>query len=178
MIKLDTQREAVAKAAKALTDTTVSAGAKVMDIGVSTVKTMNSSPAASRARELGSSAATTATDTAKTVFAKVQSATERGIETVGGLPIGDKKVAERAQETVDTVQEKIDVEQIQGQVAKLRDQIESVLGAWKDSFRPSAPVIETASSKKTPAAKASTAKKTPAAKASTAKPKRASSSPK
>jgi len=174
MINLDTQREAVTKAAKVLTESTVSAGTKVKELGVTTVKTVNDSPAASKVKELGTSATTTATDTAKTILARIQSATEKSIDTVGSLPLGDKKVAERAKETVSTVQDKIDVEQIQDQVAKLRDQIENVLGAWKESFRPSSPVEETPSpaekpAKKAPAAKTSTAKKAPAAKTSTAK---------
>lgn len=181
MINLDTQREAVTRAARTVADTTVSAGVKAKEIGVSTVKTVNDSPVTTRFKDFGTSAASTATDTAKSIFAKAQSATGKGVEKVGGLPLGDKKVGERAQETVDTVQEKIDVEQIQDQVAKLRDQIESVLGSWKDSFRPSTRVKETsdpvdkpakkaaATTKKTTTAKSSTAKKTATAKTSTTK---------
>ena len=64
--------------------------------------------------------------------------TGKGVEKVSDLPLGDKKIGERAHETVETVQDKIDVEQIQEQVARLRDQIENVLGTWKESFRPAA----------------------------------------
>jgi len=98
---------------------------------------------------------------------------------VSELPLGDKKVGERAHETVGTVQDKIDVDQIQDQVAKLRDQIEHVLGSWKESFRPathddaaataSKDVADTA--KKTTATKTAAAKKTAATKATTAKKK-------
>ncbi len=116
MIKLDTPKEVVTKATRTVADTTVSA--------------------ATKAKEVGSAAASTATETAKTIFEKTQAVTGKGVEKVSDLPLGDKNVGERAHETVETVQEKIDVEQIQEQVARLRDQIESVLGTWKESFRP------------------------------------------
>jgi len=91
-------------------------------------------------------------------------------------PLGEKNVGERAQSTVDTVQEKIDVDQIQDQVAKLRDQIEGVLGTWKESFSPAAPskepnkVITKKTAPKTKAtAKATTTKKAAPTKKTTTK---------
>jgi len=169
MNTLDNQKEAVTKAVKVVADTTVAAGTKAVEFGTSTVKTVNESTAATRAKEFGSSAASTVSDTAKSIFEKAQSVTGKGVEKVSDLPLGDKKVGERAQSTVDTVQEKIDVEQIQDQMSKLRDQIEGVLGTWKDSFRPSATVTDESAPVQKPEAKAPTAKKTATAKTSTAK---------
>lgn len=56
---------------------------------------------------------------------------------VKDFEIADKKVAEHAQTTVDTVSDAIDVEQLQDQVTKLRHQMEGVLQNWADTFRPS-----------------------------------------
>ena len=181
MIKLDTPREAVTKATKTVADTTVSAATKAKEVGSTTVKTVAESPITTKVKEVGSAAASTATDTAKALFEKTQSVTGKGVEKVSDLPLGDKKIGERAHETVETVQEKIDVEQIQEQVARLRDQIENVLGTWKESFRPAttedadvktaATVVEeeAAPKKKTAAKKSTTAKKTAAKKSTTAK---------
>ncbi|GMR02505.1 MAG: hypothetical protein BMS9Abin20_0843 [Acidimicrobiia bacterium] len=169
MNTIDNQKEAVTKAARVVADTTVAAGTRAVELGTSTVKTVNESTVAARAREFGSSAASTVTDTAKSIFEKAQSVTGKGVEKVSDLPLGDKKVGERAQSTVDTVQEKIDVEQIQDQMAKLRDQIEGVLGTWKDSFRPSTPVTGESAPVQEPETKVPTAKKTTTAKTSAAK---------
>ena len=186
MIKLDTPREAVTKATKTIADTTVSAATKAKEVGSTTVKTVAESSITIKVKEAGSAAASTATETAKTLFEKTQSVTGKGVEKVSDLPLGDKKIGERAHETVETVQDKIDVEQIQEQVARLRDQIENVLGTWKESFRPAAGQdadLKTTNNKvqdedvskkktaakKTTTAKATTAKKTAAKKTTTAK---------
>lgn len=154
MIDLTTQKEAATKAAKDVTDSTVEFAGK--------------------AKDLGMAAADSATDVFKSFFETAQSLTGRGIEKVSEVQVGEKNVGERAQATVDTVQEKIDVDQIQDQVAKLREQMEHMLGSWKDTFRPSTKVteqpVEKVPAKKAPAkAKATTTKKAPAKKTTTKK---------
>jgi hypothetical protein len=121
-----------------------------------------------QAMELGGTAADSATDVFKSFFEKAQNLTGKGFEKVGEVQVGDKNVGERAQATVDTVQDKIDVDQIQDQVAKLREQMEHVLVSWKDSFRPSSTVTEEVT-EKAATKKATTAKKTATKKATTAK---------
>ena len=65
---------------------------------------------------------------------------------------------------VDELSERMDLDQIQEQVEKLRDQLESVLGNWRESFK-----AETKSADK-PAAKAPAAKKPAARKPAAKKP--------
>ncbi|MDK1018986.1 MAG: hypothetical protein QGD89_06260, partial [Actinomycetota bacterium] len=139
MIDLNTQREAVTKAVQSVADGTAEYANKARDLSVSAFKSVGESTSCyvEKVVEFGGSVATSASDTAKTAIEKAQSFTEKGIEKVREVQLGDKNLGERAQATVDTVQEKIDVDQVQDQVAKLRDQVEQVLGSWTDSFRPS-----------------------------------------
>ena len=65
---------------------------------------------------------------------------------------------------VEELSERVDLDQIQDQVERLRDQLESVLGNWRDSFRPDK------STAKKPAAKKPAAKKPAARKPATKKP--------
>ena len=169
MIDIETQKENLANAARTVSDGTLAAGAKAKDYGTATAKSVTDNQLVVRFVELGTSASSNAASVAKDVFKKAQTASGKGVEMVGEWPLGEKNVGERAQSTVDTVQEKIDVDQIQDQVSKLRDQIEGVLGTWKESFRPTTP------SKAAPAVdekKANTAVKTKVAPKKTA-PKRA-----
>ncbi len=80
--------------------------------------------------------------------------------------LSDKKVVEE-------LSERVDLEQIQDQVERLRDQLESVLGSWRDSFRPVKPAAKKPAARKPatrkPAAKKPAAKK-PAAKKPAATP--------
>ena len=76
---------------------------------------------------------------------------------------------------VTEIKDRMDFDQLQGRVEKLKDQLEDVLTNWRETFKPSdeadAPAEKPAAKKpaaKKPAAKASTAKK-PAAKKTTAK---------
>ncbi|MGI9586208.1 MAG: hypothetical protein ACR2N7_11530, partial [Acidimicrobiia bacterium] len=100
---------------------------------------------------------------------------EMSILTVKEFQLGDKNVAERARATVDTVQDKIDVDQIQDQVSKMRHQMENVMSTWKDSFRPSTSdtTVKAAPAKKATATKTTVktapAKKAPAKKATATK---------
>lgn len=73
---------------------------------------------------------------------------------------------------VEGLSERMDLDQIQDQIEKLRDQLEGVLGNWRDSFRtdakPSAKEPAKKPATRKPAAKKPAAKK-PAAKKSAAK---------
>ena len=73
---------------------------------------------------------------------------------------------------VDELSERMDLDQIQDQVEKLRDQLEGVLGSWRDSFKaetkPAAKPAAKAPAAKKPAARKPAAKK-PAAKKPAAK---------
>jgi hypothetical protein len=146
MIKLDTQKENVTKAAKTVLDGTVSVGTKAADFSSHT--------------------ATTAADKAKAIFAQTKELATTGIDKVTDMKVGNKNVGERASATVDSVQSAVDVEKISGQVAKLRDQIEGALGSWKDSFRPSGDQVKAA---RAPAAATPTTKR-PATKKPATKP--------
>ena len=75
--------------------------------------------------------------------------------------LSDKKVIEE-------LSERVDLEQIQDQVERLRDQLESVLSSWRDSFRPDKPAARKPAAKK-PATRKPAAKK-PAAKPTAKKP--------
>ena len=164
MIDMKTQKEAATKVAKDFADSTVEFATKAMDLGISTAKTAteNAGDYMNTAVEFGGSAAESATEALKSAFASAQTLTDRGMDKVA-----ESKVTERAQARVDAVQEKIDVDQIQDQVAKLREQMESVLTSWKDSFRPSTKVAEAPAKKAT--AKKTTAKKAPVKKATATK---------
>jgi polyhydroxyalkanoate synthesis regulator phasin len=166
MIDLTTQKEAASKAAKDVTDSTVEFAGKAKDLGVSSAKTATdtASQYMDKAVELGGVAADSATDVFKSFFESAQNLTGKGFEKFGEVPLGEKNVGERTQATVDTVQDKIDVDQIQDQVAKLREQMEHVMVSWKDSFRPSTTVTEEPVKKAPAKAKATTAQKAPAKK--------------
>ena len=67
--------------------------------------------------------------------------------------LSDKKMVEE-------LSERMDLDQIQDQVEKLRDQLEGVLGNWRDSFRAEAkPAAKAAPVKTAPAAKKPAARK-------------------
>ena len=144
MIDITTQKEAASKAAKDVTDGTVEFAGKAKDLGMSSARTATETAGQymDTAVDFGGFAADSATDIFKSFFKRAQSLTGKGFEKVGEVPLGEKNVGERAQATVDTVQDKIDVDQIQDQVAKLREQMEHVMVSWKDSFRPTATVTE------------------------------------
>lgn len=75
---------------------------------------------------------------------------------------------------VEELGERMDLDQIQDQVEKLRDQLEGVLGNWRDSFRtevaPAAKPAAKAPATRKPAAKKPAAKKAPAKKPAAKKP--------
>jgi len=166
MIDTETQRETATKAVQTIADSTTDFAVKAKDLGMSSAKTATESASdyMGIAMELGGSAADSATDLLKTVVERAQTLTGRSLDKISEVSVGDKNVGERFQATVETVEEKIDVDQIQDQVAKMRDQMEKVLGSWKDSFRPSTTVTD-APVPTTPAKKA--APKKPTTKAST-----------
>lgn len=179
MIDLTTQKDTATKAAKDMSDSTVEFAGKAKDLGVSSARTATDSASdyLDRTKEFGLTAADAALETFKVLIDQAMSLTDRSIEKVSDVQVGQKNVGERVQATVDTVEERIDVDQLQDQVAKLRDQMEHVLVSWKDSFRPSATatqvgVEETAPAKKTPVKKAAP-KKGASAKAKTAAKKTA-----
>lgn len=131
MIDMNTQKEAAAKKARTVVDGTVAYGTKAV--------------------EASAGAAETATDKLKDVLARSKSFAETGITKVTTVKVGDKKVSEHAKATVDSVQSAVDVDQLSDQMAKLREQIEGVLGTWKETFRPSTEVASKPAAK--PAAK-------------------------
>ena len=155
---LEAQKNAATKAAKTVTDATVSVTEKAMDLG---------STAGQKAGDMGSSAVTSITETATEVFHAGTDLASKGILRVKEFKLGEKNVGERAQATVETVSERIDIDQLQDQVAKLRHQMESVMGTWKDTFRPAA-TAQKAPAAKAPATKATT-RKAPATKAPSTK---------
>jgi hypothetical protein len=170
-MNLETRKEAVTKAA-----TTATSKAKEVSTAAVSTAADTTSNAGDMVKDYGS----LATDAAKTWIETGFGFAEMGISTVKEFQLGDKNVAERAQATVDTVQDRIDVDQIQDQVAKMRHQMENVMSTWKDSFRPSTTdtTVKTAPVKKAPARKAparkatvtkKTVKKAPATKATAAK---------
>ncbi len=191
MIDLTSQKETATKAARGMTDTTVEYAGKAKDLGMSSARTATTSASdyVDMTMEFGLTAADAAFEALKVLMDKAMVLTDKGFDKVNDVQVGQKNVGERVQATVDTVEEKIDVDQLQHQVAKLRDQMEHVLVSWKDSFRPSAtmteveveatPPVKKAAPKKTPvkkatttkkaAAKKTTPKKAPVKKASTAK---------
>jgi len=54
MIDLETQKETLNKAFKTVTDTTVTAGTKAIEVGTTTVKTVNDNKLVVRFKDLGS----------------------------------------------------------------------------------------------------------------------------
>ncbi len=153
---LEAQKEAATKAAKTVTDATVTVTEKAIDLG---------STAGHKASDMGSSAVTTITETATEVFHIGSDLASKGVLRVKEFKLGDKNVGERAQATVETVSERIDIDQFQDQVAKLRHQMESVMGTWKETFRPAAPAEKPAPAAKATTTRTTTAKKAPAKKA-------------
>jgi len=89
------------------------------------------------------------------------------------------KIRERegVEEFVEDLTERVDLDQIQERVGKLRENLDEMLQSWRTSFKPATPekieVVEEAPAPKPaakkPAAKASTAAKKPAAKKPAAK---------
>jgi hypothetical protein len=71
---------------------------------------------------------------------------------------------------VEELQERLDLDNIQTQVEKLRDQLESALVNWRESFSPSAADKPVAKAPVKPAVKATTVKKAPARKPAAKKP--------
>jgi hypothetical protein len=166
MIDLSTQKETATKAAKDVSDSTVEYAGKAKDIGMSSAKsaTDSANDYLDKTLELGLTAADAAVEAIKLLMEQAMTFTDRGFEKVSDVQVGQKNVGERVQATVDSVEEKIDVDQLQDQVAKLREQMEHVLISWKDSFRPSSTVTEVVAEEKVPAKKAVT-KQAPAKKA-------------
>jgi hypothetical protein len=176
MIDLTTQKETATKAAKDMSDSTVEFAGKAKDLGMSSARTASDSASdyLDMTKEFGLTAADAALEAFRVLIDQAMGLTDRGIEKVSDVQVGQKNVGERVQATVDTVEERIDVDQLQDQVAKLRDQMEHVLVSWKDSFRPSATVTEvvvekTAPAKKTPVKKAAPKKRASAKAKTTAK---------
>ena len=78
--------------------------------------------------------------------------------------VTDRKMVE---DFVEDIGAKMDFDQIQEQVGKLREQLDDMLSNWRSSFRPvteKAPAAKATTAAKKPAAKATTAAKKPAAK--------------
>ncbi|MGI9528280.1 MAG: helix-hairpin-helix domain-containing protein [Acidimicrobiia bacterium] len=173
--------DTMASATKTVTDTATTATDMAKEYGTTAVTSVTESTtvATDKATEYGTAAATALGEAVQTFFesgkelasqlvvsikdqfgeTKVAERAEATVETVKDFQLGDKKVGERASETVhsvsdrvENVSDKIDVEQLQDQVAKLRHQMEGVVGNWKDSFRPSdapeAPKTKKAAAKK------------------------------
>ncbi len=84
---------------------------------------------------------------------------------------GEKLISRLSEgKVVDELAAKVDFDQMQEQVSRLRDQLEDMLNTWRANFRPEkaeAPKAEAAAEK--PAAKKATAAKKPAAKKPAAK---------
>jgi NADH dehydrogenase/NADH:ubiquinone oxidoreductase subunit G len=60
---------------------------------------------------------------------------------------------------VEEIKERVDFEQLQGRVEKLRDQLEDVLSNWRESFKPEKAEKASEETVSKPASKKSTAKK-------------------
>ena len=89
-----------------------------------------------------------------------------------------EKVTEqlRSRDVIEELSGLVDIDQLQGRVEKLRDQLEDVLESWRENFRPeierAAPAVKAPATKpaaKAPAAKAP-ARKAPAKRAPARKP--------
>jgi len=80
---------------------------------------------------------------------------------------------------IEELEQRVSIDKVQGRVEQLRDQLESTLNNWRESFAPEvekkaeepkkAPAAKKAPAKKAPAATKTTAKKTTAKKAGSAK---------
>ena len=79
--------------------------------------------------------------------------------------VTDRKMVE---DFVEDIGAKMDFDQIQEQVGKLREQLDDMLGTWRSSFRPATEKTAAAKPAAKPAAKVTTAAKKPAAKTTTA----------
>ena len=176
-MNLDTPREAVTKAADTVTDTTTQVGTKAKeytDVATESIKDTTGT-AQTKVTEYGETAMGAVTDTATMVLEQTKSFAERGLVRIKEFQLGEKNVGERAQATVESVSEHIDVEGISEGVKKARHQMEGAVGTWVETFRPSTKEAEPAKkpAAKKPAAKKTTAKATtakkPAAKKTTAK---------
>lgn len=76
---------------------------------------------------------------------------------------GERLTAEvRDGKVVDDIKEKVDFDQLQGRVEKLRDQLEDVLASWRSNFKPAETAKKPAPAAKKPAARKPAAKKTTA----------------
>jgi hypothetical protein len=171
MNDLTTQKETATNAARGVSDSTVEFAGKAKDIGMSSARTATdtASEYIDTAMEIGSTAADAALEAVKVLMDKAMNLTDKGFERVNDVQVGQKNVGERVQATVDTVEEKIDVDQLQHQVAKLRDQMEHVLVSWKDSFRPAASMTDVVVEQPVPAKKTAPKKTATKTKATTTK---------
>lgn len=88
--------------------------------------------------------------------------------------VTDRKAVE---EFVEDLGAKMDFDQIQEQVGKLREQLDDMLSNWRSSFRPATEKVEPAKAVATPAAKPAAAKTTTAAKKPAAKTTTAAKKP-
>ena len=73
---------------------------------------------------------------------------------------------------IDELTSKVDFDQVQTQVNKLRDQLEDIMSTWRSNFRPEVEKVKvqaTVTAETTPAAKSESAAKTTAAKTTAAK---------
>lgn len=183
-MNLDTTKDAATKAVQTVSDTTTQVGVKAKeytetaaamatDYGTTATDTVieATEAASSRVTEYGGIALATVSDTATMVIEQTKGFAERGYNRIKEFQLGDKNVGERAQATVDSVSEHIDVDQISDSMKKARHQMEGAVNTWMESFRPSTTEPEpkpkaTPAKKpaaKKPATKASTAAKKPAA---------------
>lgn len=107
------------------------------------------------------------TSLTKDLQKQLQSWAKEGEQFVG--KIGDSKA-------IDEISERVDLDQVQEQVSKLRDQLEDLLDTWRANFRPAGKtvekvVVEVAEKSEAPktAAKPAAAKKPAAARTTAAK---------
>ena len=162
--------ETATKAVQTVTETTGKVGAKAREYGDVATETLKGATetAQSVVTEYGGSAVTTVTGTATSLFDQTRELAKKGFVRVKDFQVGDKNVGERAQATVETVSERIDVEQLSDQVKKARHQMEGALSTWLETFRPSTKEpAEKPAAKKPAAKKATTTAKKPAAKKAT-----------
>ncbi|MGI9667846.1 MAG: hypothetical protein ACR2N2_12260 [Acidimicrobiia bacterium] len=201
-MNLENQKESVTKATKTVADATTVAGEKAVAYTTTVYTTVADSTTAAgekaveygsaaytsvsdqtgdaseKAVEYSTAAYTTVSELAKSLLASGRDISVKTADSVKDFQVGEKNVGEHTQATVEAVSDKIDVDQISDQVAKLRHQMEGMMSTWKDSFRPSAPVVETAPEapkKKAAPKKAATSTK---AKTTTKKPAAKKAAPK
>ena len=184
-MNLDTPRDAASKAVQTVNETTTQAGTKAREYTETATETLKGATetAQSVVTEYGSTAVATVSGTATSLLDQTREFALKGFDRVKDFQLGDKNVGERAQATVETVSERIDVDQISDQVKKARHQMEGALSTWVETFRPSGKASDTkaatTTTTKKPAAKkpaakkattkASTTTKKPAAKKTTTK---------